>query len=110
MSQKFFEFFLQPMALVGLIGQIMFFSRFLVQWIVSERKGESTIPLAFWFLSIAGGSMLLTYAIWRRDPVIIMGQSVGLLVYLRNLVLIYRKRTASGLPSGASDESEGSDA
>lgn len=77
---------------IGLFGQLLFTSRFLVQWIVSERRRESVIPLAFWWFSIAGGITLLSYAIWRQDPVFILGQSMGLIVYSRNLVLIYSKR------------------
>ena len=80
------------MLVLGFLGQALFSARFLVQWLVSERRGESTIPLAFWFLSIGGGLTLLTYAILRRDPVFILGQSAGLVVYSRNLVLIARER------------------
>jgi lipid-A-disaccharide synthase-like uncharacterized protein len=76
---------------IGLLGQICFFSRFLVQWAASERAGKSVVPRAFWYLSITGGAIVLTYAIWRRDPVFILGQSVGLFVYLRNLVLLWRE-------------------
>lgn len=76
---------------IGFLGQLMFTSRFLVQWIASERKGESIIPLAFWWFSILGGMTLLAYAIWRMDPVFILGQATGLIVYTRNLVLIRRK-------------------
>lgn len=76
---------------VGLAGQACFFSRFLVQWIASERRGRSVVPRAFWYLSIAGGLTLLCYSLWRRDPVFILGQSVGLFVYLRNLVLLRRE-------------------
>lgn len=75
---------------IGFIGQALFFSRFLVQWIVSERKGESVIPHAFWYFSIGGGVFLLAYSLWRRDPVFISGQAVGLLVYARNLYFIHR--------------------
>jgi len=89
----FLDILAQPMGMLGILGQVLFFSRFLVQWITSEKKGESTIPLSFWYLSIGGGLLLLTYAIWREDPVIILGQSVGLLVYIRNLVLIHRRKT-----------------
>ncbi len=95
MSEGLREFFaplMHPIGMVGMVGQCAFFSRFLVQWIVSEKKRESTIPIAFWYLSMTGGVMLLTYAVWQRDPVITLGQSVGLLVYIRNLILIYRKR------------------
>jgi len=77
---------------VGFIGQALFASRFIVQWIYSEKIGESKIPLIFWYLSIFGGIMLLIYAISRKDPVIITGQAFGIIVYLRNLVLIYRKK------------------
>jgi lipid-A-disaccharide synthase-like uncharacterized protein len=66
-----------------------------VQWIVSERRGESVVPLAFWYLSLGGASLLLAYAVWRQDPVFILGQSFGFLVYTRNLVLIARRRRAS---------------
>jgi lipid-A-disaccharide synthase-like uncharacterized protein len=81
---------------VGLLGQLMFFSRFLVQWIASERRRESVIPLSFWYLSLAGGLILLTYAIYRLDPVFILGQSVGAFIYARNLMLIYRKKRSAG--------------
>ena len=77
---------------IGLLGQLAFTSRFLVQWIASERRRESVIPVAFWWLSIAGGATLLSYAIWRMDPVFILGQSAGFVVYSRNLMLIYRER------------------
>ena len=76
---------------LGFLGQACFASRFLVQWLVSERAGRSVVPRAFWYLSIAGGTIVLCYAIWRRDPVFIVGQSAGLLVYLRNLILLRRE-------------------
>ena len=78
--------------LIGFIGQGLFASRFIIQWIYSEKKGESSIPLIFWYLSIFGGIGLLTYAIFRKDPVIIMGQTFGIFIYLRNLFLIYKKK------------------
>jgi lipid-A-disaccharide synthase-like uncharacterized protein len=81
-----------PMVVVGLVGQGFFFSRFLVQWIVSERQGRSTVPVVFWYLSLAGGVLLLAYALSVRDPVFTLGQSVGLVVYVRNLVLVRRGR------------------
>ncbi len=77
--------------IIGFTGQGLFASRFIVQWIYSENKGESLIPLSFWYLSIFGGIGLLIYAIFRKDPVIILGQSFGILIYLRNLILIYKK-------------------
>ena len=77
---------------IGFIGQGLFASRFIVQWVYSEKKGESYIPIIFWYLSIFGGLGLLTYAIFRKDPVIILGQSFGIIIYLRNLILIYNKK------------------
>ena len=77
---------------IGFIGQVAFGARFVIQWIVSEKKRESTIPLAFWYCSIAGSIILLTYAIYREDPVFILGQSLGSIIYIRNLILIDRKR------------------
>ena len=78
----------------GILGQLLFMARFLVQWICSERRGTSYIPVVFWYLSIIGAIILLTYALYRKDPVFILGQSVGLIVYLRNLMLIYAKKDA----------------
>lgn len=78
--------------LVGLGGQLMFSARFLVQWLASEKARKSVMPVAFWWFSLAGGVILLSYAIYRRDPVFILGQSMGLAIYLRNLVLIRRER------------------
>ena len=77
---------------IGFIGQIAFGARFVIQWVVSEKKGESTIPIAFWYCSIAGSVILLTYAIHREDPVFILGQSLGSIIYIRNLILIDRKK------------------
>ena len=77
---------------IGFIGQAAFFGRFLVQWIVSEKEKRSTIPLAFWYFSLAGGTILLVYAIHLKDPVFILGQATGLFIYIRNLVLIRHSR------------------
>lgn len=79
---------------IGLIAQILFFMRFLIQWIVSEKKGESVIPIQFWHLSIIGSLMLLAYSIYRKDPVFILGQCMGVIIYVRNLLLIYKKKSA----------------
>ena len=76
----------------GLIGQICFSLRFIVQWIASERKGESVVPETFWYFSIFGSLILLTYAVYRRDPVFIIGQAFGTIVYLRNIMLIRKKK------------------
>ena len=78
--------------LVGLGGQLLFMMRFMVQWIVSEKARRSVIPVAFWWLSIGGAAILLAYAIWRADPVFILGQSVGFFIYARNLWLIHAER------------------
>jgi len=91
---------------VGFAGQAMFSGRFLVQWISSERRRKSIVPVLFWWLSLAGGVLLLSYAVLRRDPVIILGQSAGLVVYLRNLILIRRENanpqgTTADDPEGA---------
>jgi lipid-A-disaccharide synthase-like uncharacterized protein len=75
---------------VGLFGQALFSARFLVQWIASERRKRSVVPHAFWYFSIGGGVTLLAYAIYRRDPVFILGQGAGLLVYARNLWFLHR--------------------
>lgn len=74
----------------GLVAQLTFFLRWVVQWIASERRGESHVPAAFWWLSLAGASMLLLYFIMRRDPIGILGQGFGWLIYTRNLALLRR--------------------
>ena len=78
---------------IGFVGQGLFASRFIYQWIYSEKHKQSLVPLGFWYLSIFGGLGLLTYAIFRMDPVIITGQVFGILIYTRNLVLIYKKKS-----------------
>jgi lipid-A-disaccharide synthase-like uncharacterized protein len=82
---------------IGFVGQSLFFSRWLLQWLVSERKGESQIPVSFWYMSLIGSLVVLAYAVHRMDPVFIVGQGVGTLVYIRNIMLVYqaRKRVAS---------------
>jgi lipid-A-disaccharide synthase-like uncharacterized protein len=84
----------------GLIAQLLFGSRFLVQWISSERAGRSVVPMAFWFLSIGGGLMTLIYGIVRREPVIILGQALPTIIYARNIMLIMKNR---GKPSQTLD-------
>lgn len=84
---------------IGLVAQFMFTMRFVVQWIASERARRSVVPAAFWSFSIIGGGMLLVYAIYREDPVFILGQAAGLFIYLRNIWFIRReKREANGAP------------
>lgn len=78
---------------VGLGGQLLFTGRMLVQWIASEKNRRSVVPVAFWWMSLVGASMLLVYFIWRRDIVGILGQATGWAIYVRNLILIRRSRT-----------------
>ena len=78
------------LALLGFCGQALFASRFIIQWIASERRKRSHIPVQFWWLSLGGGLIVTIYGLLRRDPVIIFGQAPGLIVYARNLVLIHR--------------------
>jgi lipid-A-disaccharide synthase-like uncharacterized protein len=80
--------------IVGFVGQGLFTARFLVQWLASEKKGDAVVPVAFWWLSLVGGVNLLIYAIAKRDPVFIVGQGLGMIVYLRNLVLVSRRKPA----------------
>lgn len=80
---------------IGLLGQVLFSARFIVQWLQSERVKKSVIPSAFWYFSMAGGATLLAYAIHRRDPVFIIGQGTGLIIYFRNLQFLWRDRKNS---------------
>lgn len=77
---------------LGLIAQGLFTMRFLVQWIASERAGKSVVPMSFWLFSIGGGFLLFVYALYRKDPVFILGQGLGFFIYLRNLYFILRER------------------
>lgn len=74
---------------IGFIGQTLFASRFLVQWLKSEKERKSVIPIQFWYMSILGGIVLFLYALYKKDPVFIVGQFAGLFIYCRNLYLIY---------------------
>jgi lipid-A-disaccharide synthase-like uncharacterized protein len=85
---------LDAWVLLGFIAQGFFTARFAVQWIASERAGKSVVPLSFWLLSMGGGALLLAYALYRRDPVFIAGQSFGVFVYARNLYFVMRDRRA----------------
>jgi lipid-A-disaccharide synthase-like uncharacterized protein len=80
---------------LGFVAQACFTMRFFVQWIASERAKRSVVPVAFWFFSLGGGTLLLIYAIQRQDPVFIAGQGMGLVIYLRNLWLIFNERKAA---------------
>ena len=81
----------------GFLGQGLFFGRWIVQWLASERSASSKVPISFWYLSLVGGLITLAYAIYRKDPVFIAGQSIGAVVYVRNLMLIYRPNQASSV-------------
>ena|SRR5690348_10879487 len=84
---------------IGFFGQALFFGRWVVQWIASEKKAESQVPVSFWYMSLIGGLITLAYAIYREDPVFIAGQGVGSVVYIRNLMLIRRTHDAKN-PAG----------
>lgn len=88
-------FFRDPMNVLGAFAQGLFASRFIIQWIASEIAGKSVIPVAFWYCSLAGGLALLSYAIYRDEPVFIAGQLPGIIVYSRNLYFIYRDKRAA---------------
>jgi lipid-A-disaccharide synthase-like uncharacterized protein len=95
-SLRYPKFQLDFWLILGFIGQLMFTMRFIVQWIASERKKESVIPISFWYFSLGGGFIVLTYAIYRMDPVFILAYLPGNFIYLRNLYFIYKKKkTAS---------------
>ncbi len=81
------DFVFDPWVIFGFIAQGVFFLRFVVQWLVSERKGRTVIPLSFWYLSIIGSMMIFVYAVYRKDPVFIAGQGIALLIYIRNIML-----------------------
>ena len=91
---------------LGFAGQAMFAGRFGAQWWASERLGQSVVPRSFWVLSVAGGLLMLGYAVLRRDPVFILGQAGGLLIYVRNLVLIQRAAQAGSSQAGETCEGE----
>jgi lipid-A-disaccharide synthase-like uncharacterized protein len=76
----------------GLVAQLFFTARFLVQWISSERAGQSVVPIAFWFFSMGGGLMTLVYGVVKREPVIILGQAMATVIYVRNIMLIMKNR------------------
>jgi lipid-A-disaccharide synthase-like uncharacterized protein len=84
----------------GLVAQLFFTARFLVQWISSERAGKSVVPMAFWFFSMGGGLMTLVYGLVKREPVIIVGQALATIIYLRNIMLILKDRASGSLTLG----------
>lgn len=78
--------------LLGIFGQLLFGMRFVIQWLASEKAGNSVVPVAFWFFSIGGGLITLVYGLYKREPVIILGQALSIFIYVRNLALIRRNR------------------
>ena len=92
LSLRYPKFQLDFWLIFGFLGQLMFTMRFVVQWIASEKRKESVIPVAFWFFSLAGGLILLAYAIRQMDPVFIAAYLLNPIIYLRNLYFIYRKK------------------
>lgn len=78
----------------GIVAQLLFTARFLVQWLASEREGRSVMPMSFWYFSMGGGLMTLIYGIVRREPIIIMGQALAMIIYTRNMILIFREKRA----------------
>ena len=96
----FMAFTLTLWTAIGFLGQAFFSMRFIVQWISSERVRRSVIPTAFWYFSLGGGIILLAYAIHREDPVFILGQAAGLVIYARNLYFILRERSQAAAAGG----------
>lgn len=92
MIRSILAFFSDPWNILGAMGQMLFAARFIVQWVKSEMVGRSIIPLAFWYCSLGGGIVLLAYTIYREEPVLVAGQVAGLVVYSRNLFLVFRER------------------
>ncbi len=88
---------------VGLGGQILFMMRFLLQWLASEKARRSVVPVSFWWFSIGGAAILLAYALYRADPVFILGQALGFFIYARNLWFIRAEKRAEMFPEGADD-------
>lgn len=95
MTESWLEIMSDPWAAVGLFGQALFFSRWIVQWIASERKKVSHVPLPFWLISLTGGLMTLVYAFHRNEPLWVLGQLVGVANYLRNIALIRKQRKSN---------------
>ena len=93
------SFLHDPWNILGILGQALFGSRFLIQWFKSEMERKSIIPIAFWYCSLGGGILLLAYAIYREEPVFIAGQAMGLVVYARNLRLIFKERRRAAVPN-----------
>ncbi|MGE3175115.1 MAG: lipid-A-disaccharide synthase N-terminal domain-containing protein [Planctomycetota bacterium] len=95
--------------LLGLLGQVLFTGRMLVQWLVSERSGRSVVPPAFWWMSLVGATMLLVYFVWRKEPIGVLGQATGWFIYVRNLWMIHRPGgpAVAAQPPGAAESAVG---
>lgn len=91
---------------IGFFGQGLFFGRWVIQWLSSEKHNESRVPIAFWYMSLSGGLITLTYAIYRKDPVFIAGQSIGAFVYIRNLMFLHRQPQDQGAPPSQKSRQE----
>jgi lipid-A-disaccharide synthase-like uncharacterized protein len=104
-SLGFWAFTVTMWTVIGFLGQAFFSARFIVQWISSERVRESVIPVAFWYFSLFGGATLLAYAIHREDPVFIVGQAAGLIIYARNLYFIRASRKLRAAGENSSENS-----
>ena len=89
---KLWEQSFQPLEILGYVGQFVFFMRFVVQWIASERKKESVIPEAFWWISIGGGAITFFYGLFKPAPPIVVAQLCANVIYIRNLVLVRRMK------------------
>lgn len=89
----------EPIFLFGFFANFLFMMRFVVQWVHSERHKKSLVPLAFWFFSVGGGVTMLIYGVLRRDPVIMAGQGLGLIIYVRNLWIIFGPRRHQSEPA-----------
>lgn len=87
---------------VGFLAQLMFSARFIIQWVASERARKSIVPETFWYFSVVGGALLFAYAIYRMDPVFILGQGTGLLIYLRNIHFIWTHKKQAAAETGGS--------
>ncbi|CUQ66141.1 lipid-A-disaccharide synthase N-terminal domain-containing protein [Candidatus Nitrospira inopinata] len=90
---------------IGFLGQGLFFGRWVVQWILSEKRARSEVPISFWYMSLFGGLITLAYALYREDPVFIAGQGLGSVVYVRNLMLIHRANRRAGEAQRSADDS-----
>jgi lipid-A-disaccharide synthase-like uncharacterized protein len=92
MIQKLLDGLRNPWVIVGFTGQLVYSMRFIVQWIASERAKRSVIPVSFWWISLGGSALLLTYAVYKADPVFILGQAFGFIIYIRNLHLLSKRQ------------------